>query len=170
MKMKQMRSNQSSSNQVSKSMNPWCRIRIGCVCWMCWMMFAPSISSAQELNFDQASHLFGPQRVLTFRPFTLDMTDKSLAALEELTTLISQYPGIIATHLLVVQIFSCEKELEIKPYLGVCRGQVVVDYLEQKLGLSRKKCLIRDGGKNAFDPDCTTGSGTYLYLRPSWKE
>ncbi|MEM7374715.1 MAG: hypothetical protein AAF587_39350 [Bacteroidota bacterium] len=151
-------------------MNPLYRLSIGiglCILSsVCWT----SDSYSQELDFDQASHLFGPQRVLTFRQFSLDMTDQSKSELKLLADLIRQYPGIIATHLMVVQIFSCEKELKIKPYLGVCRGQVVVDYLEKELGLSRKKCLIRDGGKNTFDPNCSTGSGTYLYLRPSWTE
>lgn len=146
------------------------RLCIGLCLWILASLSWSPPAFTQELSYDQASHLFGPQRILKFRQFSLEMTDQSKSELKLLAELIQQYPGIIATHLMVVQIFSCEKELNIKPYLGVCRGQVVVDYLEKELGLSRKKCLIRDGGKNAFDPNCTTGSGTYLYLRPSWTE
>jgi hypothetical protein len=130
----------------------------------------PSSLHGQELSFSQANAIFGGQRILTFRPYSLNLTDQSQADLQALSDLILQYPGVIATHLLVIQVFSCEKELATKPYLGVCRGQVVVDQLEKKLGLSRKKCLIRDGGINAYDPDCLVGSGVNLYLRPNWDE
>jgi len=130
----------------------------------------PSSLLGQELSFQQANALFGGQRILTFRPYSLSLTDQSQTDLQALEDLIRQYPGIISTHLLVIQVFSCEKELAVKPYLGVCRAQVIVDQLENHLGLARKKCLIRDGGVNAYDPDCLVGSGVNLYLRPTWKE
>ncbi|MEM7655587.1 MAG: hypothetical protein AAF399_05615 [Bacteroidota bacterium] len=135
------------------------------VCCLC-----SSALQGQELSFKQAQAIFGQQRILSFRPYSLSLTDQSQTELQEMMQLIRQYPGTIATHLLVIQVFSCEQELAVKPYLGVCRAQVVIDLLEKELGLSRKKCLIRDGGINAFDPECLAGSGVNLYLRPNWSE
>ena len=74
----------------------------------------------------------------------------------------------LVTNLLVIQVFSCPDELAVKPYLGACRGQVVVDALEDGIDLPRKKCLIIETGANEFDPECAVGNGATLYLKPGW--
>lgn len=96
------------------------------------------------------------------------MKDESRTQLAELSQLIRQYPQMFRSNLLMVQVFTCEKELAIKPYLGACRGQVVIDYLEQQVGLPRKKCLIQETGSSAYAQDCEAGSGVNLYLKPDW--
>jgi hypothetical protein len=128
----------------------------------------PSLLKGQSVSFEQASLLFGKQRSLSFRPYTLDLDDKSRESLLEIVELARVSPVLFQKNLLVLQIFTCEKELKVKPYLGVCRGQVVIDFLEKEIGMPRKKCLIRDGGANPLDPDCLAGSGVLLYLKPDW--
>ena len=138
--------------------------------WVMIMLFL-SISStmSQNMKFSDALIVFGEQRILKFRKFSLEMTDESKKELKELSDLIRLTPGIIKTNVLVIQIFSCEQELNIKPYLGVCRGQVIIDYLEKAVGMPRKKCLIQDGGANSYDKKCLAGSGANLYIKPDWR-
>ena len=125
---------------------------------------------AQEMGFNEASLVFGDQRILKFRKFSLELTDESYEELQEIQTLIKLTPGIIKTNLLVIQIFTCPQELVVKPYIGVCRGQVIIDYLEEMVGMPRKKCLIRDAGANQYDEKCLVGSGVNIYLKPDWRE
>jgi len=133
------------------------------------LLYSPDIYS-QSLDFADAKVVFGDQRILKFRKYSLELIDESKDELREIAKMISFTPGIIKTNLLVIQIFSCEKELAVKPYLGVCRGQVVVDYLAKQIGMPRKKCLIQDGGANTYDKDCLAGSGVNIYLKPDWTE
>ena len=125
---------------------------------------------AQNMGFQEANLVFGEQRILKFRKFSLELTDDSYRKLQELQTLIKVSPAIVKTNLLVIQIFTCPQELAVKPYLGVCRGQVIIDYLEETIGMPRKKCLIRDGGANQYDEKCLAGSGANLYIKPDWRE
>lgn len=127
-------------------------------------------AQAQDLTFEQANIIFGKQRILTFRKFSLELTDESKAELQKIAELCRVSPGMMRRTLLVIQVFTCEQELAVKPYIGVCRGQVVIDYLEEAIGLSRKKCLVRDVGSNPLDTDCLAGSAVTLYLKPDWVE
>lgn len=128
-----------------------------------------STTYSQTLGFKEAQMVFGDQRILKFRRFSLELLDESKEELRKMAKMISVTPGLVKTNLLIIQIFSCEKELKVKPYLGVCRGQVVIDYLVNQIGMPRKKCLIQDGGANAFDKECLAGSGVNIYLKPDWK-
>lgn len=141
-----------------------CSLLLSCIC-----LFSYSHSYGQTLGFQEAKIVFGDQRILKFRKFSLELLDESKEELRQMAKLISVTPGLIKTNLLVIQIFSCEKELKVKPYLGVCRGQVVIDYLVNQIGMPRKKCLIQDGGANAYDKECLAGSGVNIYLKPDWK-
>lgn len=133
-------------------------------------LFPSGQLSGQTLDFPEAKIVFGEQRILKFRKFSLELHDESKEQLRDLAKLLNMTPGVISNNLLVIQIFSCEKELKIKPYLGVCRGQVIVDYLESQIGMPRKKCLIQDGGANAFDKGCLAGSGVNIYLQRGWTD
>ena len=128
------------------------------------------LCSAQNITFEQADALFGSQRILTFRQFSLNLTDESFAELKKIAELIRITPDLVKTNLIIIQTFTCEKELKIKPYIGTARGQVVIDFLEKTIGMPRKKCLIRDAGVNVYDKDCLAGSGVNVYLRPDWRD
>ncbi len=123
----------------------------------------------QEISFEQASSLFGGQKILTFRRFSLSLDDNSQQQLAQLASNIMQYPAIIRDNLLVIQTFTCPLELKIKPYIGAVRGQVIIDYLEKKIGLNRKICLIQESGATA-DIDCLAGSGANIYLQDGWAQ
>lgn len=139
-------------------------------CFLLLYLSTPVDSYSQTLGFEEAKIVFGDQRILKFRKFSLELLDESKEELRKLAKMISQTPGLIKTNQLVIQIFSCEKELKVKPYLGVCRGQVIIDYLVNQIGMPRKKCLIQDGGANAYDKECVAGSGVNLYIKPEWKQ
>lgn len=96
------------------------------------------------------------------------MKDASAVALNDLVVRIRTNPDIIKYNLLVLQVFTCKKEANVKPYIGVVRAQMLINYLETELGLSRRKCLILDDGPSQFDENCTAGSGINVYLRPGW--
>ena len=85
--------------------------------------------------------------------------------LDEIIKRISENPGIIQENVLILQVFTCEQELRVKPYIGVVRAKNVIDYLEARLGLARRKCLILDDGPNPYDRDCRVGSGMNIYLQ-----
>lgn len=121
----------------------------------------------QTLSFQKASQIFGKQRTLNFRQYALELNDESRLLLEQTAVLIRSTPALVHSNVLVLQVFTCEEELLAKPYIGVVRAKLIVDYLEQELGLSRKKCYIQDTGASAFDEDCTAGSGLHLVLRPA---
>ena len=123
---------------------------------------------AQSLTFEQANALFGQQKILKFRKFSLEMTDQGIAEMEKLVKQIQQSPEMVRRNMLIIQVFTCEEELKVKPYIGVVRGQVIIDYLEKAVEMPRKKCLIQDNGKNPYDTECVAGSGANLYLRPDW--
>ncbi|MEM8892079.1 MAG: hypothetical protein AAGD28_29140 [Bacteroidota bacterium] len=129
---------------------------------------APELQ-AQEIGYNEAKIVFGDQKILKFRKYSLELLDESKEELRLLAKMINTTPGLVKENLLVIQIFSCEKELKVKPYLGVCRGQVIVDYLQQQIGMPRKKCLIQDGGANSYDKECLAGSGVNIYLKPGWE-
>lgn len=136
------------------------------------VLLASSLAShihAQNLTFEQADGIFGNQRILKFRHYSLELTDESKKELKALSDLIRITPALVKNTVLVIQIFTCEKELNVKPYIGVCRGQVIIDYLEKSIGMPRKKCLIRDTGASSFDKECLAGSGGNLYLKPNWR-
>lgn len=138
---------------------------------LCLLLLTALLSStawAQSISFEQASAIFGKQKILKFRKFSLEMTDQSKLELETLATQIKQSPEMMRRNLLIIQIFTCEDELQVKPYIGTVRGQVVIDYLEKNVQMPRKKCLIQDNGKNPLDTECIAGSGANLYIRPDW--
>ncbi|MDX2284455.1 MAG: hypothetical protein NW241_09845 [Bacteroidia bacterium] len=130
----------------------------------------PQARAQEQVSFDQAVQMFGAQRVLKFRPYSLELTDEGKEELRSISELFRISPVIMRNTVMVIQIFTCEEERKVKPYIGVCRGQVIIDYLESSVGMPRKKCLIRDGGASAFDPECVAGSGANVYLRPEWRE
>lgn len=136
----------------------------------CFLFSNLSLAHAQELGFEEAKIVFGDQKILKFRKFSLELLDESKEELRLLAKLINSTPGVIKNNLLVIQIFSCEKEIKVKPYLGVCRAQVIVDYLEKQIGMPRKKCLIIDAGPNSYDKECLAGSGVNMYIKPAWKK
>ncbi len=123
---------------------------------------------AQSISFEQANALFGQQKIIKFRKFSLEMTDQGIAEMEKLVKQIQQSPEMIRRNMLIIQVFTCEEELKVKPYIGVVRGQVLIDYLEKTVEMPRKKCLIQDNGKNPYDTECVAGSGANLYLQPDW--
>jgi hypothetical protein len=150
------------------------RSRSGFSLNVCVLIFALIVgvfpyAFAQKLSFEQADALFGNQRILTFRQFSLKLTDDSRNELQQMAEVIKVTPDLVKTNLLIIQTFTCEKELKIKPYLGTVRGQVIIDFLEKTIGMPRKKCLIRDAGSNPLDKDCVAGSGVNVYLRPDWR-
>lgn len=126
-------------------------------------------SQAQSLTFEQSKAIFGQQKILKFRRFSLELDDESKAEVERLVVLINTYPDIMKRSLLIIQVFSCEKELKVKPYIGAVRGQIIIDILEKRVDMPRKKCLIQDNGKSPYDAECLAGSGANLYLRPDWR-
>ena len=123
-----------------------------------------------KLTFEESQTIFGQQPIMKFRKFSLELTDESKRELMKLAGVIAKVPAMIHHNVIVIQVFTCEQEIRVKPYIGACRGQVIVDYFEEVLNLSRKKCLILDSGRNAFDTDCLAGSGVNLYLKPEWTE
>lgn len=127
------------------------------------------IAPSQEIPFEEAKALFGGQKILTFRKFSLSLDDKSQQSLAQLAAQINQSPGIIRNNLLIIQTFTCPEELTAKPYIGAVRGQVIIDYLEKKIGLNRKKCFIQESGSTQ-DPNCLAGSGANIYLQDGWLE
>ncbi|MEM6262580.1 MAG: hypothetical protein AAGI38_08745 [Bacteroidota bacterium] len=129
----------------------------------------PNSSFAQQrFTFEQANRAFGQQKILLFRLFSLELKEESKTELDQLASLIKQNPGIIRTNNLIIQVFTCAKEDKAKPYIGTVRAQVIVDYLEQTIGMPRKKCLIQDSGVSPYDKECKSGSGVNLYLRPGF--
>jgi len=149
-----------------KLLNP--RILYGLIFPLLFLFRTPELQ-AQEIGYNEAKIVFGDQKILKFRKYSLELLDESKEELRLLAKMINTTPGLVKENLLVIQIFSCEKELKVKPYLGVCRGQVIVDYLQQQIGMPRKKCLIQDGGANSYDKECLAGSGVNIYLKPGWK-
>ncbi|MDX1905737.1 MAG: hypothetical protein SF053_01795 [Bacteroidia bacterium] len=129
-----------------------------------------ALRAQTTLSYQESVALFGKQRILAFRSFSLELTDESKAELKSIADALRVTPAILRTNLLVIQIFTCEQELDVKPYIGICRGQVIIDYLEKTLGIPRKKCLIRDLASANYDPDCLAGSGMTLYLKPDWDQ
>jgi|GEM_PF-2416851 len=127
------------------------------------------VLQAQKIPYQQASTIFGGQKIVKFREFSLEMTDEGKQILNTLAKNIRQVPVMIRNNMLIIQVFSCEKELKVKPYLGVCRGQVIIDYLVETIKMPRKQCLIQDTGASLYDKECLSGSGVNLYLRPGWE-
>lgn len=134
------------------------------------LVLLPRNTSAQlgNLTYAQSVAIFGEQRIFEFRRFSLELTDESKASLHELVEVIRRFPAIMHKNVLVIQTFTCEKELNVKPYIAACRGQVIIDYLVEAVDMPRKKCFIQDGGPNTFDPDCHVASGVNMYLKPAW--
>lgn len=128
----------------------------------------PLVLSAQsdKIPFSQAKQLLGTQKILDYRLYSMDMKDASAIALNDIVVRIRTNPDIIKYNILVLQVFTCVKERQVKPYLGVVRAQRLIDYLEKELGLSRRKCLILDEGPSEFDTNCTVGAGINVYLKP----
>lgn len=124
--------------------------------------------AAQKLSYEQALKVFGDQRIMKFRKFSLELTDESKEELTKLVESLRRFPAVLHSNVIVIQTFTCEQELNVKPYIGACRGQVIIDYLVDAIGVPRKKCLIQDGGSSQFDKDCQIGSGVNLYLKPAW--
>ncbi|MEM6343695.1 MAG: hypothetical protein AAF927_07430 [Bacteroidota bacterium] len=125
-------------------------------------------AQGRKLTYDQAVAVFGEQRIFEFRRFSLELTDASKAELHELVETIRKFPAVLGGNVIVIQTFTCEKELNVKPYIAACRGQVIIDYLVESINISRKKCYIQDGGPNKFDPECEVLSGVNVYLKKSW--
>lgn len=123
----------------------------------------------QNISYEQANAIFGGQKIVKFRQFSLDMTDEGKQIMTALVRKIQPYPGMFRSNILIIQVFGCEKELNVKPYLSVVRGQVMIDYLVENLKIPRKKCLIQDLGPSPYDKDCLSGSGANIYLRPNWE-
>jgi hypothetical protein len=140
--------------------------RLACLLLLTFAL--PSAGWSQSITFEQASAIFGKQKILKFRKYSLEMTDQSQLEMETLVRQIKVAPEMMRRNLLIIQVFSCEDELRVKPYIGAVRGQVIIDYLEKNAEMPRKKCLIQDNGKNPFDTECVAGSGANLYIRPDW--
>lgn len=121
-----------------------------------------------KLTYKQAVAVFGEQRIFEFQRFSLELTDASKDELHQLVETLRKFPTVLANNVIVIQTFTCEKELNVKPYIAACRGQVIIDYLVDAINIPRKKCYIQDGGPNKFDPDCEVLSGVNIYLKPSW--
>lgn len=135
-----------------------------------FLLLSTQQASAQvtKLSYDQAVAVFGAQRIFEFRRFSLELTDESKTQLLELVEVLRKFPIVLTHNVIVLQTFTCEKELSVKPYISACRGQVLIDYLVEAIHIPRKKCYIQDGGPNKFDPDCEVLSGVNAYLKPSW--
>lgn len=132
----------------------------------CLLLPLLCMAQSDKIPFSRAEALFGGQKILQYRLFSLDMKDASASVLNDIIVRIQTNPDIIKYNVLVLQVFTCSKERNVKPYLGVVRAQQLVDYLEKELGLSRRKCLIMDEGSSEFDEKCTFGSGINVYLKP----
>lgn len=139
--------------------------------FLTFITILPTSSQAQgrKLTYEQAVAVFGEQRIFEFRKFSLELTDASKAELFELVEIIRKFPAVLGGNVIVIQTFTCEKELNVKPYIAACRGQVIIDYLVESINISRKKCYIQDGGPNKFDPDCEILSGVNVYLKKTWQ-
>ena len=124
----------------------------------------------QSLSYGQAVKIFGEQRILTFRKFSLELTDESKEELTKLVEALRRFPPVMYQNVIVIQTFTCESELKVRPYIGACRGQVIIDYMVDAIDIPRRKCYIQDGGANKFDKKCELGSGVNLYLKPAWKQ
>ncbi|MEO0896509.1 MAG: hypothetical protein AAFY71_08940 [Bacteroidota bacterium] len=125
---------------------------------------------AGPVDFETAQAIFGTQHLLTFQKFSLELKDESKAELDKVVNVVLRQPQIIQRTFIVLQVFTCEQELNVKSYLGVVRAKQITDYLTQKLGMPRKKILIQDRGANPLDKDCLAGSGMTLFLKPDWRE
>lgn len=132
-------------------------------------MLSSSFLWGQEMPFEQAYALFGEQKRVKFRQFSLEMTDEGKKVMADLVKKLKQSPRIIGSNLFVIQVYACEKELNVKPYLSVVRGQLLIDYLVENLSISRKKCFIQDSGPNKEDTGCLSRSGANIFIRPNWK-
>ncbi|MEL6652288.1 MAG: hypothetical protein AAFQ87_15915 [Bacteroidota bacterium] len=127
----------------------------------------PVQAQYNQLTYDQAVAVFG-ERIFEFRRFSLELTDESKNELLELVETIQKFPAVLASNVIIVQTFTCEKELNVKPYIAACRGQVLIDYLVEELHMPRKMCFIQDGGPNRYDPECEVLSSVNVYLKPAW--
>jgi len=121
------------------------------------------------LPFESAQALFGRQRLVQYPNFSLIPTDKSQEELASISRLLQQKPEIMQRTFIVIQVFTCQQELKVKPYLGVVRAKRIIDYLSKEARMNRKKFLIQDRGANPLDPDCKAGSGVTLFLKPDWR-
>lgn len=118
------------------------------------------------MPFEQADTIFGRQHIITFRPYALEPTDEGLQIIGKVAGIINNKPSIIKYNRLVIQTFSCPNEIAAKPYIGACRGQWIVDFLEKVVLLSRTKCTIIEGGAPKNGIPCQGNSGAILYLKP----
>lgn len=100
-----------------------------------------------------------------FRPFSIELTDKSFQKLDDLTKRIQYLPEMSSTYYWVFQAYSCEKELVPKPYLNSARAQVILDHLVGNLPIPREKCYIQLIGALKEDPDCKVGNNVTIYVR-----
>ncbi|MEO0472793.1 MAG: hypothetical protein AAF206_24470 [Bacteroidota bacterium] len=124
--------------------------------------------SAQVLTDEQAILLFGEPKALQFQYFSLDLTDDSQETLDKLVEKLRQFPAMRG-RLLLIEVSSCEKELNVKPYLSTVRGQVIIDYLQRSIKYPRKRCLIQDGGPNYEDKECELAGTVKISLKPAWR-
>lgn len=129
--------------------------------------FLPAQAQLNQLTYEQSVAVFG-ERIFEFRRFSLELTDESKNELLELVETIQKFPAVLASNVIIVQTFTCEKELNVKPYIAACRGQVLIDYLVEELHMPRKMCFIQDGGPNHYDPECEVLSSVNVYLKPAW--
>lgn len=137
-----------------------------CIC----LILQTSHMLGQTVPFETAQAMFGNQRIIEYPRFAFEPSDKSKAELDEIVKLISLQPQMVQRTFVVIQVFTCEQELRVKPYLGVVRAKRVIDYLSTKCNMHRKKFLIQDRGANPLDKDCVAGSGLTLFLKPDWRE
>ncbi|MCI4670454.1 MAG: hypothetical protein MRZ79_20125 [Bacteroidia bacterium] len=143
--------------------------------WISFLMIAnlgliASHVYSQSLPFESAQAMFGAQRLLEYPDFAFEPSDKGKAELDALVKLIQTKPQMVQRTFIVIQVFTCEKELKVKPYLGVVRAKRIVDDLSTRCNMPRKKFLIQDRGANPLDRDCLAGSGLTLFLKPDWRE
>lgn len=124
----------------------------------------------QSIPFETAQKMFGDQRLLEYSRFAFEPTDKSREELDAIVKLVSLQPQMVQRTFIVIQVFTCEQELHVKPYLGVVRAKRVIDYISSRCNMPRKKFLIQDRGANPLDQDCVAGSGLTLFLKPDWRE
>lgn len=119
------------------------------------------------MPFEQADSIFGRQHIITFRPYSIEPTDEGLQAIGKVAQIFDTKPSVIKHNRLVIQTFSCPQEIAAKPYLGACRGQWIVDFLEKSVLLSRTKCNIIEGGAQKANTQCQGNSGVILYIKPA---
>jgi len=137
----------------------------------CMLLFCSicAVHAQKTLSFAEATKVFGGQKIIEFRRFTLYPTDNGQKELDVLKGILDAYPEVIKHNVLIIQAFTCEEELNVKPYLGVCRAYKVAEFLASSLGIPRRKCFIQYKGKEHFDKDCIAGSGINIYLKEEKK-